>query len=1102
MLVVFRSISSLRSSRMASLAFKGTRVSLLMALMLIGGQITLAAQKVSLNLKSANIARAFRDIEKQTGYSIVYGKSQLKDALPVTLAMQDGTLKAALDAIFSNQPFTYAMSGRIIAVQARPAKTEEQEPRITVTGRVTDELGHPIPSVSVVIPGTPYGTMTNDAGEYRLENAIASADLIFSYVGFETQRLKIGGRTSISVVLKVAPKGLDEMVIIGYGATTKRKNTGSVASVTAEEIAKQPVANPLNALQGRVPGAIIYQSNGLPGSRVTVQIRGVNSLNSGQQPLFIIDGVPFNTIDQNVPATNDINTLFAANRGISPFSLINPSDIERIDVLKDADATAIYGTKAANGVVLITTKKGKSGKTKLDVNVYQGAGEVSRFVPMMNISQYLQMRREAFANDGITPNAVTAPDLFVWDTTKNTNWQEKYLGGTAQTTDAQATVSGGDARTRFLFGAGYHRETTVYPGDFADQRISVRFNADHTSLDKKFNAAVSANYSYNKSNLPSTDLANYYYLPPNMPVRNADGSLFWNANFENPDAYLLQMYIGKTSNLLANTVLRYTVLPGLDLKASLSYSALGMNQNQQSPAISKTPIGSTPTNSARFADIDQKVYTIEPQATYTRNLWGGRLNLLLGSTLQASSNTSVSITGNNYSNAALLGSLQGAGTYTSVQNPFTEYRYNSVFARINYEWRSKYILNLNGRRDGSSRFGSNNRFGNFGSVGAAWLFGNEEWVADKMPWLSFGKLRASYGLTGSDQIQDYLYVTQFSVSSGNLGYQGSATLSPNRINNPNLRWETNQKLEFALELGFLNDRLQLNTNYYRNRSGNQLGFLTLASQAGFNAYSSNFDALIQNSGWEFELNTTNISQGDFTWKTAFNLTVPQSKLLEASPQYFYFTQQALGKPLSFQQRFIYKGVDPQTGRPLYQDFSKDSLTFTPNFSTDRRVIGYTAPEWYGGLSNTFTYKNFDFSFFFQFTKQEGNIYPSSTPGSLGSGNMTTLWLDRWQQPGENAAWPRATTTTSIYSSYGSSNAIWGDASFVRLRNANLSYTLPKGALSALKISNMRVYLQGQNLFTWTKNKYVSDPETVSTINQASVVMAPLRVITAGLNCSF
>lgn len=1064
------------------------------------------SQNVTLTLKDAPIEKVFREIERQTGFGFLYTKKMLEDAPKVDINVKNAPLIEVLQYCFKGRSLEYSIQNKTIVIARKPATVSlatQPPPVISISGKVTDEKGNPVPSVSVVIPGTPFGAMTNEKGEYVISSAPETATLLFTYIGYQPQTIAINRRSVINIVLKLEVRQLDETVVIGYGTTSRRKSTGSVSSVTAEEIAKQPVANPLNALQGRVAGAVVFQQNGLPGSRVSILIRGQNSLSNGTQPLYIIDGVPFNTQDQAVPATNDLNSygIFAANRGISPFSVINPADIERMDILKDADATAIYGTRGANGVVLITTKKGKAGKTKLDVNVYRGAGKVSKFIEMMNLQQYLQMRREAFANDGITPTATNAPDLMVWDTTQSTDWQQKYLGGTANTTDAQATVSGGDARTRFLFNAGYHKETTVFPGAFGDTRLSARFNADHSSSDRKFNISLSSSYSFDKTNLLATDLSSAVTnLPPNMPLYNSNGTLFWNGSFTNPESYSLATYTGKTNNFLSNLQLRYTILPGLDLKTNLGFTKITIDQNQQNPVGSKNPLTTAQTNSANFANIDQETYIVEPQATYSRKIGDGQLNALIGSTFQQSLNKGTSIRADNYSNPLLLGTISGAGTILSATASYTLYKYNSLFGRINYEWKSKYILNLNFRRDGSSRFGADNRFGNFGSVGAAWIFSSEQFIANGLPFLSFGKLRASYGLTGSDQLQDYQFITLFNTFSGNSAYQGSSVLSPSRINNPELQWETNKKLEFGLDLGFFKDRILLTANYYRNRSGNQLGFLRLGTQSGFNSYASNFDALIQNGGVEVELNTTNISTQDFEWKTSFNLTIPRTKLLEASPQYFSYNQVLLKKPLSVNFRYTYLGVD-SAGLPQFLDQTSKAPTSMPNFNLDRTPVGYTAPEFYGGISNTLSYKEFELSFFFQFQKQEGSIVAGSFPGALFSGNQSTYWLNRWQKPGDVNVLPKASTSFGVYSNYGSSDATWGNTSFTRLRNLSLSYSLPASVLSKLKLAQCKIYLQGQNLYTWKKSKYISDPETILNINQASVVMPPLRVITAGINVS-
>lgn len=1062
------------------------------------------AQTVTFSGKNVKLENVLNQIEKQTGFVFFYSTEDIKISRPVTVSLRNIPLKEALKMIMADQPLNYIIKDNTIFIKKTDEKTEVnvKPPLVNITGNVKDETGKPISSASVTVPGTPIGAVTNDRGDFSLNNVPEKAKLVISHIGYESQTIPVNGKNSFDIVLKIQVKSLDETVIIGYGTTTKRVSTASVSSITAEDISKQPVSNPLDALEGRIAGAQITQQNGLPGSRVSILIRGINSLGNGTVPLFIIDGVPFNVNDQAVPAQNDLNSFSfsAANGGISPFSMIDPAEIERIDVLKDADATAIYGTRGANGVVLITTKRGKAGKTKFDLNIYQGAGVVSHYIDMLNLPQYIALRRKALANDGITPTAANAPDLFVYDTTQYTNWQKKYIGGTAKITDVQGTLSGGDYQTRFLFGSGYHRETTVFPGDLSDQRASVRFSLDHNSLNKKFTASLTGNYSFDLSNLIGVDLSSVYNLPPDYKLYNPDGTLFWDANYTNPEARLFQTYIGKTNTLISNSQLKYTILPGLDLKANMGFTKIDLNQNLQTPVKAQNP-NVSPTNNAQFGNVSQQSYIVEPQATYVKKFGNSKISALAGATWQRSLNTTISITGTNYSNPNLLGSITGAASY-NVSGTNTLYKYNSFFGRITYDWKETYIIDANGRRDGSSRFGPNYKFGNFGSIGAAWVFTNEKFVQNILSSVvSFGKIRTSYGITGNDQIQDYQFLATYGAGSASSAYQGISILTPSRAANPNMHWETNKKFEIALDLGLFNNRAIVTADYYRNRSNNQLSYLSLPWITGFNSITDNFQALLQNKGFEFEVTAKNIIRGNFRWETSLNVTIPKTQILSLDPHYFYTSSYVLGNSINQQLRYTYMGVDPATGKPLFKNVAKDSLTFVPNFSTDRSLIGNTDPKYYGGINNNFQFKNWNFSFFVQVMEKNGNVFPAGTPGFAGGipgalGNVPTYWLQgMWQQAGDNAALPRASTLSSIYSSLTSSNFIWGNASYVKLRNVSLSYTLPAHLISNLKLSSCRLYAQGQNLYTWTKYKIAFDPET-------GTAMPPLRVITFGINATF
>lgn len=1075
---------------------------LLLSCLLIAGQTF--AQKVSMNIKSGSLEKAFKEIEKQTGYSFIYGKNQMSQAVPVNISVENEPLDAVLKLLFNNQPFTYHLSGKFIAIRLKGPEGRN----ITIQGRITDAThGNPIPAVSVVIPGTPFGAMTNDNGDYVLKDVPTDAVLVVSYLSYETQRIMANGRTTINVALEQQTRALEEAVIIGYGTTTKRMNTGSVSSITAREISKQPISNPLAALPGRIPGVQITQQNGLPGSAAIVQIRGQGSMNSGNIPLYVVDGVPFTNFNGSYPPTDNLNALgtSATNGGISPFSMINPDDIERMDILKDADATAIYGARGANGVILITTKKGKSGKTRVNVNAYTGSGKVGHFIPMMNTKEYLDLRREAFKNDGLTPNTANAPELTIWDQNAYTNWQKLLAGGTARTTDAQASISGGDTKTHFMFSAGYHKETTVYPGSFNSQRFTGRLSADHTSFNNKFYAAFTASYSNDKTVLPGSDVISMYNLPPNMPLYDSTGKLAWVSGFTNPMALLQRRNTNSTGNLMTNANLRYTIIKNLDFKVNMGFTNTTLDQANPVPASTQNPINN-PQSYATFANTKSQNYIVEPTLNYTIERKQDRLGLMVGGTYQRSLSTGQNLNAQNYSSEALMSSIVGAGTVTGSASYF-DYRFASLFGRVNYDYKRKHLLNLTFRRDASSRFGPDNIYGDFGAVGAAWLFSQEDFVQEALPWLSLGKLRASYGSTGNDQISNYIYLPLLSAAGT---YQGSSSLIRSTLPNPGIKWETTRKLEFGLELGFLNDRISFTGNYYRNRSADQLLSAALALQSGYNSYTVNMPALVQNSGVELELTSLNVKRYDFSWTSSLNVTFYQNKLVSfpGIEKSFYASSYLVGQPIDMVRKFIYTGYDPNTGVPQYQDLNKDG---TIDFNNDRQIIKPGLP-FFGGLNNTVSYRNWDLSFFLQFNHRKGATNNFSTPIGSSRSNQNTSVLDRWRQPGDNATYPAATSTSGTpiylgYTQYSSSTALWGDASYLKLRSAAISYSFPQRWLMKAKIGSLKVYAEGQNLFTWTKNKYIYDPETSVPggppgLGTGMIAMPPLRTIVLGVNCSF
>jgi TonB-linked SusC/RagA family outer membrane protein len=1078
------------------------------------------SQKVSLSLKNAPVEKVFKEIEKQTGYGFLYSKRMFQNAPKVSINVKNSSLNEVLNECLKGQHLDYSIQNNTIVItEMKQSELISASPlSISVRGTVTDEQGRPIQSVSVVVPGTPFGGMTNANGTYSISSVPENADLLFSYVGYESLRVSIKGRGIINVVLKTEVKQLDETVIIGYGTTTQRKNTGAVSSITEKEISKQTIDNPLTALQAHIPGVLVTQDNGLPGGGVRVQVRGLNSLGAGTIPLYIVDGVPFTLFNGGQPVSDALNAwgTSGANGDISPFSMIAPEDILRIDVLKDADATAIYGSRGANGVILITTKKGSKGRTIFNLNVNNGIGNVNHFIPMMNTTQYLSMRREAFENSGVTPTNSNAKDLLVWDTTAYTNWQKWAIGGTAHFTNATASISGGNSQNTFLFSSTFRKQGTVFPGNFQNYTSSNRLNAGHKSVNDKFNIEVAVNYTYMNNDLPATDLSTFYNLAPDYPLYNSDNRL--NFTLDNPQSYLLKKYNSQTLNLISSINVGYKILPSLTLKANLGYSLTSLKQTKTNPASSQN-ISPTATASVKaaankliYTDNDNSNYIVEPQLEYLKKIGQGNLQFLAGGTFQQNKSSGVFLNGSGFSSEELLTSISSASTVSATYSNYSIYKYNAFFSRLNYNWKDKYIIDGTFRRDGSSRFGPDHRFGNFGAAGAAWIFSKEKFM-DNAAVLSFGKLRGSYGITGNDQISNYLYDAVYNAGWSGYSYMGSGILAQYSPANPDLHWESTKKLDIGLELGFLNDHISLKADFYQDRSSNQLVYIALPAQSGFTSYTGNLPALIQNKGWEFEVNTINITNKSFSWTTSLNVTLNKNKLVSFPDiaNSSYATSYIIGQPINVELLYHYTGVDANTGEPTFADQNKDN---TISYADDR-IPMKTGTPYYGGLTNSFSYKGFTVDFTFQFSHRFGFVnntlndyHTAYYPYGYSYYNQSTALIDRWTDKNTGAYFPAAGVKyDNAYSNLASSDFNWGNTSFIKFKTLSVGYELPKEWLSHLKINDASIYAQGQNLYTWAKQKYTYDPETTqpgtgSGLGNGTYIAFPqLRTMVIGIKLS-
>ncbi|NDP27737.1 MAG: SusC/RagA family TonB-linked outer membrane protein [Flavobacterium sp.] len=971
------------------------------------------------------------------------------------------------------------------------------QPLSKISGIITDGK-NPLPGVSISIKGKAKSVITSDFnGEYTIE-AAPNDTLVASFIGFKTLIIPIDGRKTINIQLREDITSLQEVrVNAGYYTVKESERTGSIAKITSKEIEKQPVTNVLATMQGRMAGVSVTQESGVPGGGFNINIRGVNSLRTdGNAPLYVIDGVPYSSDPISYRQTS--TTIPGES---NPLNSINPSDIESLEILKDADATAIYGSRGANGVVLITTKKGKAGVTSFTINTSHATGKVTRMLDLMNTQQYLKMRRHAFANDGIMTYPSNAYDVNgTWDQNRYTDWQKELTGGTSDILSMQGTVSGGSEQTRFLLSGNYRTESTVFPGEFLYKKGGAHLSLDHKSENNKFRVSFSGGYTAQKNDLPWTDLTLLSRnLAPNAPdLYDAQGNLNWqNSTWQNPLSNLEGKNRSETYDLIANTLMTFQLAKGIEFKSSFGFTDLSSDASRTAPSTMYNPAYNYGSEySSIFKNtLGRQSWIVEPQLNWHSAFGRSEIDILFGSTFQNQQTKTRIEEASGFTNNSLIYDLTSASYLSVESDEMLIYKYQALYGRFNYTFSNKYILNLTGRRDGSSRFGPGKQFANFGAIGAAWLFYREKWIENNVSFLSYGKLRGSYGTTGNDQIGDYQFLDTY--SSSGYQYQGVHGLQPLRLYNPDFGWETNKKLEAAFELGFLKDRLMLTTAWYQNRSSSQLVGLPLPGTTGFTTIQSNLDATVQNSGLEITLRSINIQKPNFNWTTNFNLSVAKNKLLsfpglEGSP---YKNDYVVGQPITIRKLFHSTGINPQTGTYEFSDINGDGQI---SYADDRQSVRDFSPKYFGGLQNQFTCKGWQLDFLFQFVKQL-NFNFASAQGYAGTfRNQPAEIVNSWTQPGDNAQYQIYTTglnqeamQASEY--YAESDAAVSNASYIRLKNISLSYDLP---LEWLKIMHCKISLQAQNILTITSYKG-ADPEF-----REAGFLPPLRIVSAGFQFTF
>ncbi|HEY0177005.1 MAG TPA: SusC/RagA family TonB-linked outer membrane protein [Pedobacter sp.] len=1061
-------------------------------------------QRVQLSEKNISYDKLFKQIHKQTGYTFFYKEGSLSDLPKIDVQLNDATIREVLDQCFKNKPLTYLIIDNSIVIRRNPviSFTKPVSAMIYIIGKVVDSHNQPLPGVGIKQKGTDYRWSTDAKGEFRAVVQNADAVLQFSYIGFMMQEVKVKDlKTPVVIILKEDISKLDEVQVVAYGTTTKRLSTGDQTTISAKDIAKYPTNNALDVLQGSVPGLGVFKNSGNANSTYKVQVRGINGLR-GSQPLYIVDGIPYQGGSYNTQnLTLGANTANGSlGQGGDALNFINPSDIESISVLKDADATSIYGARAADGVIIITTKKGKIGAPRIDASVYTGITQVGHIPDMLNLQQYLQMRREAKKNDNTAIAAADYDINGVWDTTRNNNWAKQLLGGTGRVTNAQAGISGGTERMQYRISTGYNKQTNLTDLNGSSQTANLNVSLGTSTADNKFSVQFNGGYLYNLNTTTQSDLISSITLAPDAPVlTNPDGSLnFQNNTFSNPLVARNYMNSSPSTNLTSSTVLSYKPVNKLEFKATLGYNKQEVNEFLGSPSTVVAPFQTTQPSST-FTYNNNTYWSIEPQVNYNTNISKGKLTATVGSSLQKEivESTQLRVTG--YSSDLLLRSISGGTTITNI-SPYSYYpaKNTALFGRVSYNWDNKYIINFSGRYDGSSRFGEDRQFHLFSAVGAAWILSDEGFMKNNLPFINFAKLRGSYGATGRDSgLIPYSFLDTY--GSTTLPYQGVAGLLPNRLPNPDLSWETTKKADAGIDLQFLKGRISLTSNYYRNRTSGILNGSLLSAVTGFTSIQQNLPAIVQNKGFDLSVTTSNINTANFEWSSTILFTRERNKLLSYPNlnSSSYANTYIVGEPINLLRLYKFAGVNSQTG--VYQFYAANGSIVTNPATADRTATIDINPDFYGSLQNRFRYKQFTLDFLFRFVKQKGrNAFGQmgALPAGLAANtNYSTIILDRWQKPGDIADIQRYGTVFTLFTSQGyatQSDHAYGDASYIRLQNLSLAYQFTSPLLKKMHLQNLQLYIQGDNLLTISKYGAI-DPE-----NQSYSSLPPLRTITTGL----
>ncbi|WP_104382007.1 TonB-dependent receptor [Sphingobacterium sp. HMA12] len=1049
--------------------------------------------KIKLHDKEYTLAKFAREIERQSSYVFLYDNSQINDNQKILIHHKDGSIEEILDDNLKELSYSYKIVNNTIVLKRKIDRPQANQQTVQqyIKGKVVDMDGTPLSGVTVRNTNNGRQAETNSQGEFTIEAAPAQ-QLSFSSVGYETVNNSISGNAFLTVQLKTANNQLEQIVVVGFGTQKKKDITGAIATMSTKDIEDRPVTQLASAMEGKMAGVEIVKSSGQPQAGFSIRVRGTSTITAGSNPLYILDGVPTENISE-----------------------LNPSDIQSISVLKDAASAAVYGSSGANGVVLITTKRGNNGKTLVNFETYQGFSTIWKRPKVLNAAQYKELMTEVGE----------AADWSKYSA--DTNWPDQ-LFRTGHSQKYQASVRGGDEKTGFYISGSYQKDNGTVITNTVN-KVNFKVNLDH-QINKIFKVGTSL--SYNRwydvdipENARNGVIMNAYLGSPVIGIYGDKGAFTvdpFYTDLDNPVALATgneHYYVN--NRFTGNFFVEANIFPELKFKSLFGYEKYN-NQYRSFVDPFRTTEGRKYKGRAQLDQQDNQYWMSENTLNYDKTFSEKHhFTGLLGYITTKTQTTGSSISTQNFANPAIR-TVNGGSMITEMPSAKdAAVTTVSGIAKIGYDYNGTYLLTANLRADASSVFGPNNRWGCFPSFSAGWRISNEGFFEAWKNTVNDLKLRASWGKVGNSQIPAFAYLGLIDVTGSYvIGDQVVPGYTPITLDNPNLKWETTNQTDIGIDASFLNSRLTVAADYYAKKTIGLLLDSRVPYSSGYAKVLRNLGDL-QNKGFELELSSRNFVH-DFKWNTTLTFGLNRNKVLNIDGGTYYdgnidgrgnSTIAKEGLALGSFWGYVAKGVNPETGDMIYQMADPDAGLQT----SDMNVIGNATPKFSYGMTNDFSYRNFNLSFFLQGVQGNDilNATRIYTEGMWEPRNQSATVLDRWSPTNKNSTMPRPdlNNTEDNYNTKISSRFV-EKGSYLRLKSLTLGYTIPKQVLEKWKMNKLRFYVTGENLLTFTKYSGL-DPEVsmYSATNQYTVSsnMSPgidfgtspqARTFIVGLNLTF